>query len=42
VEKSKERILDRDFVREAAIVVGVPVGLFVVLVIGYLILDLLV
>jgi hypothetical protein len=37
--ETKHRIFDSEFAREVAIVVGVPLGLFVALVVGYLIYD---
>jgi hypothetical protein len=40
MEKSKERIFDSEFTRELAVVVGVPLGLFAAVVVGYLIYDL--
>jgi hypothetical protein len=37
--ETKERFFDNDFLRELAIVVGVPLGLFAAVVAGYLILE---
>ena len=37
--ETKERIFDNDFLRELAVVIGVPLGLFAAVVAGYLILE---
>jgi len=37
--ETKERFFDNDFLRELAIVIGVPLGLFAAVVAGYLILE---
>jgi hypothetical protein len=39
MEKHKERFLDSDFVKDFGIVVGLPLGIFIVVVIGYLIFE---
>jgi len=41
-QDGKDNILDSGFVKELAIVIGVPLGLFAVVALGYLIFDLLV
>jgi len=41
VEKSKEKVFDNNLLKEVGIVVGIPLGLFIALVIGYVIVDFL-
>jgi hypothetical protein len=37
VKKSKERVFDNNLLKGSRIVVGIPLGLFIALVIGYVI-----
>jgi hypothetical protein len=40
--ETKERVFDNKFLSELIVVVGIPLGLFAIVVVGYLILDFLV